>query len=286
LERALKLNVKDDVLSQLEGELTVELDDVAPPLPVWRAILKVKDVRRLQQTLNMLLTAGQLEAQRFDDGGVAYYSVRVPSPKGLEIGYAFVDGHLIIASGREVVAEAVRLHRSGGSLARTQKLLASLPPGHALEASALLYQDPIAMTALRLRQVAPEMAEALAQFSSEATPAVVCLYGEESAIREASGGGAFDIGAALVVAAIAIPNLLRSKVVANEASAVGMIRTIVVAEVTYAATYPQRGYAPDLATLGPDVRGPAAQSADHAGLINETLGNASCLDVGMGGRRG
>jgi len=51
---------------------------------------------------------------------------------------------------------------------------------------------------------------------------------------------------------------------------------MIVAEVTYAATYPPRGYAPDLATLGPDVRGPAAQSADHAGLINETLGNASC----------
>ena len=39
----------------------------------------------------------------------------------------------------------------------------------------------------------------------------------------------------LIIAAIAIPNLLRSRIAANEASAVGSIRTINTAEVTYAS---------------------------------------------------
>jgi type IV pilus assembly protein PilA len=53
----------------------------------------------------------------------------------------------------------------------------------------------------------------------------------------------------LIIAAIAIPNLLRSRMAANEASAVGSIRTIVTAEVTFASTYGDE-FSPDLATIG------------------------------------
>jgi type IV pilus assembly protein PilA len=53
----------------------------------------------------------------------------------------------------------------------------------------------------------------------------------------------------LIIAAIAIPNLLRSKMAANEASAVGSIRTMVTANVTYSSTY-GNGYAPTLGALG------------------------------------
>ena len=46
----------------------------------------------------------------------------------------------------------------------------------------------------------------------------------------------------LIIAAIAIPNLLRSKMAANEASAVGSERTINTAELTYANTYQLVGF--------------------------------------------
>ena len=77
------------------------------------------------------------------------------------------------------------------------------------------------------------------------------------------------------MAAIAIPNLLRARMAANEASAVGTIRIANTAQVIYSNTYPQKGYAPDLATLGPPG-GAGAASANHANLIDSTLGNASC----------
>lgn len=48
------------------------------------------------------------------------------------------------------------------------------------------------------------------------------------------------------------------------------------AQVSYASSYPQRGYARDLGMLGPDPRGGSAASADHANFIDATLGNASC----------
>jgi len=71
----------------------------------------------------------------------------------------------------------------------------------------------------------------------------------------------------LIIAAIAIPNLLRSRMAANEASAVGSLRTINTAEVTYASTYPSYGFT-DLKSLGPG----ATILPASAGLLDSVLG--------------
>lgn len=277
-EKALNLSLKDDLLGLLGGEITAELDNLNPPRPTWRAILQAKDADHIQQTLNKVLSAMQVQSEQVESDGITYRTVQVPSSQPpMEIGYAFTDGYLIIGSSREAVAESVRLHSSGGSLAKSPAFQASRPPGHSLDASAMFYQDPVGMAALQMRRLAPQMAESLSQASTAITPFVVCLYGDETAIREASGSGGFDVASVLIVAAIAIPNLLRSKIAANEASAVGSMRTINTAQVTYSATYPKRGFAPNLATLGDDPRGPNFQSPDHASFLNKTLANETCV---------
>jgi type IV pilus assembly protein PilA len=53
----------------------------------------------------------------------------------------------------------------------------------------------------------------------------------------------------LIIAAIAIPNLLRARTTANEASAVASVRTLVIAEVGYAASHPGEGYTCSLSDL-------------------------------------
>ncbi len=75
----------------------------------------------------------------------------------------------------------------------------------------------------------------------------------------------------LIIAAIAIPNLLRAKMAANEASAVGRLRTMTVASVTYSATY-GNGFPPSLGSMGgaADAKDP---SCDHALLIDSVLSN-------------
>ena len=57
----------------------------------------------------------------------------------------------------------------------------------------------------------------------------------------------------LIIAAIAIPNLLRAKISANESSAVGSIRNIVTAEASYSTTYQSYGFALTLDRLGPGI---------------------------------
>jgi type IV pilus assembly protein PilA len=75
----------------------------------------------------------------------------------------------------------------------------------------------------------------------------------------------------LIIAAIAIPNLLRARIAANEASAAASIRTINTAEITYQSNYPASGFAAALANLGPSVANPCAPAAATACLIDGTL---------------
>ena len=53
----------------------------------------------------------------------------------------------------------------------------------------------------------------------------------------------------LIISAIAIPNLMRARMSANESSAVGSLRTINTAEIGYFTTYPAVGFT-SLASLG------------------------------------
>ncbi len=54
----------------------------------------------------------------------------------------------------------------------------------------------------------------------------------------------------LIIAAIAIPNLLRARIAANESSAVSSVRTINTAEVSYTTSFPNVGYSAVLSDLG------------------------------------
>jgi len=72
----------------------------------------------------------------------------------------------------------------------------------------------------------------------------------------------------LIIAAIAIPNLLRSRIAANQASAVGSLRTLNTADITYASTY-NTGYAAFLSYLGPGAGGNPTLTA--SGLIDSVL---------------
>jgi type IV pilus assembly protein PilA len=61
----------------------------------------------------------------------------------------------------------------------------------------------------------------------------------------------------LIVAAIAIPNLLRARTSAQEAAAVNHMKTVVTAETTYSTTYPACGFVP-MTALGGNGSGPSA----------------------------
>ena len=80
----------------------------------------------------------------------------------------------------------------------------------------------------------------------------------------------------LIIAAIAIPNLLRARIAANESSAASSIRTINTAEVSYSTAYPTVGYSATLSVLGnPGGATPCAPTSTNACLIDQVLAAAA-----------
>jgi prepilin-type N-terminal cleavage/methylation domain-containing protein len=90
----------------------------------------------------------------------------------------------------------------------------------------------------------------------------------ESASKQQAGFSLIEllivVAIILIIAAIAIPNMLRSRISANEASAIQSLRTLTTVNHNYNSTYGV-GYAPSLAALGPPAGGgaPSAAAADQ-----------------------
>jgi len=85
----------------------------------------------------------------------------------------------------------------------------------------------------------------------------------------------------LIIAAIAIPNLMRARMSANDSSAAASVRTINTAEIAYRDTYPTIGFAPDLPTLGGAA--PCTPGIATGCLIDNLLATATAGGSGKSG---
>src|SRR5207253_9923814 len=98
--------------------------------------------------------------------------------------------------------------------------------------------------------LSPELSQLLPHLVTDGKAITMFGYGDETTRRWATNNGKFDLGVVLVVGAIAIPNVLRSRTPAHgpDVSAVAStVLTVNTSQVTYSTTYEKRGYAPDLA---------------------------------------
>jgi type IV pilus assembly protein PilA len=78
----------------------------------------------------------------------------------------------------------------------------------------------------------------------------------------------------LIIAAIAIPNLLRARIASNESSAAASVRSIATAQIAYNSAYPTIGYAAALTNLGGPASGCTPNSVT-ACIIDNVLSNGT-----------
>jgi len=67
----------------------------------------------------------------------------------------------------------------------------------------------------------------------------------------------------LIIAAFALPKIMKSQIPAHEASAIASVQAIHEAEMIYASTHPDLGYTQELATLGSTSQGGGEQTIDN-----------------------
>jgi len=294
MEAQLGVNLKQDLLSKLSGEIAFEMQappmmakgeakDAPPKGGAFRVILRVQDPAGLQQTLTRLLVMAPMQSGKREEDGVTINTLTPiqPSGSGTEFNYFFMDGYLVVASDRDTANEAIRQHRTGDTLGKSSKLREGLA-GKSANASMLIYQNAGQMLGPMFAQLPPEFRQLLPGTNTLDTKAnVFYVNADRTSFRGSTSDNVnTDLSVGLIVAAIAIPNLLRSRTEANTSAAAATVRTVNTAEITYSATYPNKGYAPSLAAMGPpagsDCTKPGDVTAAHACLLDNVVGNASC----------
>ena len=75
----------------------------------------------------------------------------------------------------------------------------------------------------------------------------------------------------LIIAAIAVPSFLNSRMAANESSAVSSLRTLNTAQISYNTTYATVGFATNLTALAGTCTGSLVPTSSSACLIDSVL---------------
>jgi hypothetical protein len=284
MQAMLNVRLKEDLLSKLTGEITVAMDLPAQPAggsdgamqaTPWTVLLKTNDPDGLQKTIQTLVeTSGMPLANQVVDGQTYYTIGAAAAPKPFMVSFTTVDGYMVIGPSRERVTQAVQFHKNGKSFAKSGAMEATLhQPANSL--SAFMYNSMASpFMAQIMQQLSPGTGSEVPLGSS---PMAGWLRGEPASISAGTTNQGFEMTTALLVAAIAIPNLMRARSSANNVAAAAVLRTVNVAQVTYATTYPKQNYAPDMATLGPGAKEKCGTpSAQHACLLEGTMAQPQC----------
>ena len=206
----LGLDIRNDLVSALGGEVTIALDGPVLPTPSWKAIFEVNQSGALQLAIEKMVQAANREAQKSNQpgltlnqaqvGGRTFYTIQSQSPAltavTSEYDYTFDDGYMIVAPSRALLIAAIETHANGTSLARSASFRALLPSDNQANFSAMLYQNLSPILKPLASQLNSGQLAMLQQLAADSKPSVMCAYGENDRIEVASSGKLLDLNPA------------------------------------------------------------------------------------------
>ncbi len=210
------VNVQDDIVGTLGGEVTFALDGPVLPTPSWKVIVEVNDPPRLQSAIEKLVSASNEQPQtegrpRFSlsqqtSGGRIFYDLQVTPPAEPhagtvnEVNYVFEDGYLVAAPNRGLLLSSIENRETGYTLANSATFTSRLPQDGNTNFSAIVYQnlgaviDPIASELESSPALTAAQRQSIQELSANNAPSVICAYGEPDQIVIAGTGSFFGVG--------------------------------------------------------------------------------------------
>jgi hypothetical protein len=222
IESQIGLNLRDDVMAALGGEVAFALDGPLLPQPSWKLIVEVKDADRLLSSVTALIDvvnreasakgepAVRLDHERLGEG-VSHVIRPIAAKMPFEIHFTFAGGYLIAAPSRALLTRALETQQSGITLARSSELAALLPAGTEANCSGLLYQNlgpalgPLAQTLGQSGALSADGQQTVSALAASARPSALVIFGEDDAIRLAAVGELPGLDAST----LALPALLK-----------------------------------------------------------------------------
>jgi hypothetical protein len=204
LQRMAGIDIRQDIAAALGSELTVALDGPMVPIPSWKAILEVNQPDRLQQTIQKLVTALNIEAQKHGQGVALTvdpavsgqpktYTIKATGQSPIaEVHYLYTDGYLIAGSTRELILNSVQSRNSGVRLDTSQTFRRLLPTDQNANFSGLIYQN--AQEALKLlSNLAPDQQQAALELAEKIGPTLIGAYASADRIQVTTFGSSMDL---------------------------------------------------------------------------------------------
>lgn len=213
------VNVQDDIIGTLGGEVTFALDGPVLPTPSWKVILEVNDPPRLESAIEKLVAASNEQApsdgqqlphlslSQKTSGGRIFYDLQVAPPAQshhgagvTDINYVFEDGYLVAGANRGLLLSSIQNRETGYTLANSTTFTSRLPQDANTNFSAVFYQNlgavvgPLAGELESSPALTPAQRQSIQQLTSNSAPSVICAYGEPNQIVIAGTGSVFGVG--------------------------------------------------------------------------------------------
>ncbi len=206
VQRRIGIDLRNDILAALGGELTLALDGPMLPVPSWKCILEIRDPAALRYGLergvaavNRALESHQQPLLHLDEivsAGRTYLRL-VRDGLGGEVVMTPFDGYLIVGPTTAVVEHAIAQKLSSVGLADSQVFRTLVPANNHSDCSAIVYRNlqglDRTLDALPAELV-QEIGEAAA-LGADLGTGMLCLYAESDRITvAATGGGISGVG--------------------------------------------------------------------------------------------
>jgi hypothetical protein len=222
-EAATGINLMDDLVGPLGGEVAFTLDGPVLPVPSWKFALEVYDPARLERTIETLVAKANSSQQNVtlnltqtQAGGRTYYALR-SGQSPFEFDYTIVDGYLLAAANQSLLTQAISQRATGYTLARSAGFKALVAPDGFTNFSAILYQNfasvlgPLADGLRATGALSADQQKSVDALKANSAPSLVYAYGEPDRIEVASTGSFFGLNLDALAGAggpFRIPSLL------------------------------------------------------------------------------